>query len=432
MSGGRAEGSDRPGHRVVIVGGGFGGLYTAQHLRREPVDVTLLDRRNFHLFQPLLYQVATGALSPGDIASPLRHALKKQSNARVLMGDVVGIDPATRTLTTRDGRLEWDTLVLAGGVVNGYFGHDGWHHDAPGLKEVEDAIDIRRRVLGAFEAAEKEPDPARRAALLTFVVVGAGPTGVELAGAVGELAHRTLHGEFRASDPRRSRVILIEGGPRILSGFPPSLSARAVRSLDRLGVEVRTGMSVVGIDAEGVDLEDGGAPERIPARTTLWAAGVLAVPLARMIQETTGCEVDGMGRVKVLPDLTVPGYPGVFVIGDMAHVEFKGAPLPGIAPAAIQQARYAAKVIRARLRAAPPPPPFHYFDKGMMATIGRSAAVAEFRGMHLWGFPAWLAWLVIHLIYLIEFENRLLVLIQWMNTYSRSSRSSRLITFEDR
>lgn len=420
-----SQAQDRP--RVVVVGGGFGGLYTVRSLAREPVDVILIDRRNFHTFQPLLYQVATGALSPGDIASPLRYAVKRQANTRVLMGEVVGLDPPGRRVILRDGEVPYDTLVLAAGVVNAYFGHDGWRRLAPGLKEIEDALDIRRRVLSAFEAAEREPDLNRREAWLTFVVVGGGPTGVELAGALGELAHRTLAGEFRVVDPRRSRVVLVEGGDRILPSFSPSLSERARRSLARLGVEVRSGASVVGVDAGGVDLKGPAATERLPARTTLWAAGVHASPLARVLHEATRCELDPMGRVRVGADLTVPGHPEIFVVGDMAHVPFQDAPLPAVAPAAIQEARYAARLIGARVRGRPTPGPFRYVDKGMMATIGRSAAVAERGRLRIAGVPAWLAWLFIHLLYLIEFENRVLVLIQWVNTYFRSRRGARLI-----
>jgi NADH dehydrogenase len=412
--------------RVLIVGGGFGGLYAARSLGRAPVAVTLVDRRNFHLFQPLLYQVATGVLSPGDIASPLRYALKRQRNARVVMGDVVGIDPAARRLALRDGDLEYDTLVIAAGVATDYFGRAEWERRAPGLKTIEDAVEIRRRVLFAFEAAEREPDAARRAALLTFVVVGGGPTGVELAGALAELAHRTLRGEFRAFDPRASRVILVEGGARLLPALPASLSERARRSLGRLGVETRLGALAVGIDGDGVDLDEGGRRDRLPARTVLWAAGVRGASLGAALRDATGCGLDHLGRVVVGEDLTVPGHADIFVIGDLAHVPFKGAPLPCIAQPAIQQGKYVAGLIRARL-AGKTAGPFRYFDKGSMATIGRSAAVAEFRGLRFWGFPAWVAWLVIHLIYLVEFENRVLVLVQWANSYLTHKRGSRLI-----
>lgn len=418
-------------HRVVIVGGGFGGLYTARHLKRASAEIILVDRRNFHLFQPLLYQTATGQLSPGDIASPLRYVLRKQRNARVIMDEVVGVEAGARRLVLRHGELPYDTLVLAAGVVNHYFGRSGWPARAPGLKSLEDAIAIRGHVLRAFERAETEPDAARRAAWLTFVVVGGGPTGVELAGALGELAHQTLPGEFRAIDPRESRVILVEAGERILPSFPPPLSRRARRSLARLGVEALSDARVESIDPDGVDLAVEGRVERIPARTVLWAGGVRASPLALPLAGDTGCRLDRMGRVVVEPDLTVPGHPEIFVIGDMAHVEFKGAPLPCIAPAAIQQSKHVARTIEKRLEGDPPPGPFRYLDKGSLATIGRSAAVAEFRGLRFWGFPAWLVWLVIHLVYLIEFENRILVLIQWANSYLTRRRGSRLITEDD-
>lgn len=415
-------------HRVVIIGGGFGGLYTARHLKRARAEIMLVDRRNFHLFQPLLYQTATGGLSPGDIASPLRYVLKKQRNAHVLMEEVVAVDAEGRRLVMRNGEVSYDTLVVAAGVVNHYFDHPAWTALAPGLKTIEDALTIRRRVLDAFERAEIEPDPARRAAWLTFVVVGAGPTGVELAGALGELAHETLPGEFRTLDPGASRVVLIEASERILTSFPPPLSRRARESLERLGVEALSDAVVDSIDPGGVDLRIDGRPERIVSRTVLWAGGVRASPLGRSLADATGCELDGMGRVVVEPDLTVPEHPEIFVIGDMAHVEFKGAPLPCIAPAAIQQSKYVARSIRKRLAGEEPPGPFEYLDKGSLATIGRSAAVAEFRGLHFWGFPAWLVWLVIHLVYLIEFENRLLVMIQWANSYLTRRRGSRLIT----
>jgi NADH dehydrogenase len=416
-------------HQVVIVGGGFGGLYAARKLARAPVDVTLVDRRNFHLFQPLLYQVATGVLSPGDIASPLRYALKRQRNARVLMAEAVGVEPAARRLVLRDGALGYDTLVISAGVANHYFGHDAWEPVAPGLKTIEDAVEIRRRTLLAFEAAEREPDPARRAAWLTFVVVGGGPTGVELAGALAELTHYTLRGEFRSIDPRQSRVVIVEGGTALLPSFPPSLSGRAQRSLARLGVETRTGTFAVAVDAQGVELDDGGRRERLPARTVLWAAGIRGEPLAGALRAATGCELDTTGRVVVAGDLSIPAHPEILVIGDIAHVPFRGGPLPCIAPPAIQQGKYVARLIRQRLRGKPSAP-FAYFDKGSIATIGRSAAVVEFRGFRFWGFPAWLLWLVIHLVYLIEFENRLLVFLQWANSFLTHKRGSRLISYE--
>ena len=415
-------------HKVVIVGGGFGGLHTAQRLRRAPVEVTLVDRRNFHLFQPLLYQTATAALSPADIASPIRYVLRNQRNVRVVMDEVVRVDPLARKLMMRKGELPYDTLVLAAGVTNHYFGHDDWAPLAPGLKSIEDAISIRRRILGAFEAAETESDPERRAALLTFVVIGGGATGVELAGAVAELARYTLRREFRAIDPKSSRVILVEASDRILSELAPPLSERARHSLVRLGVEVETDTRALAVDEAGVELSMRGRTERVGARTVLWAAGIRATPLADALREATGCPVDSIGRIEVGPDLSVPKHPEIFAIGDMAHVEYHGRPIACVAPAAIQQGKFVARVISDRLAGKTPPAEFHYFDKGSLATIGRSAAVGEFRGMKFWGFPAWLAWLFLHLLYLIEFENRVLVLVQWVNMYVSRRRGARLIT----
>ncbi len=414
-------------HRVVIVGGGFGGLYAAQSLARAPVEVVVIDRRNFHLFQPLLYQVATGGLGPGDIASPVRHALRRQRNANVLLGDATDVDVRGRRLILRDGAVSYDTLIVAAGVRNHYYGHDPWAAVAPGLKTIEDAVTIRRRVLSAFEHAEREPDGDRRRAWLTFVVVGAGSTGVELSGALAELAHHTVRKEFRSFDPRTTRILLLEGGDRVLPGFPAKLSLKAIHSLQRLGVEPRTETYVRNVDAEGVEVETRGRRERVATRTVVWAAGVTGSPLGRVLAERTGCPLDDLGRVRVEPDFSVAGHPEIFVIGDLAHIEHRGRPLPGIAPPAIQAGRYVARLIRARLDGGAVGP-FQYFDKGSLATIGRAAAVAEFRGLMFWGFPAWLVWLVVHLLYLIEFENRLLVLIQWANTYVTRSRGSRLIT----
>jgi len=415
-------------HRVVIVGGGFGGLHAAQSLRRAPVDITLIDRRNFHLFQPLLYQAATGGLSPGDIASPIRYAVRKQANVRVAMDDVVAVEPAARKLVTRSGDIPYDSLILAAGVVNHYFDHPEWQEFAPGLKSIEDALTIRNRILAAFESAETEPGVAKRRDLLTFVVIGAGATGVELAGAVAELARYTLPREFRSIDPRGARVVLVEGFERVLPEMPATLSQRAHRSLARLGVEVRTGALARRVDRDGVELEIGGGSERIAARTVLWAAGIRASPLAEVLRSSTGCPVDALGRIRVRPDLTVPEHPEIFVIGDMAHVEHHGQPIACVAPAAIQQGRFVARVISDRLAARAPRAEFRYFDKGSLATIGRSAAVGQFRGLRFWGLPAWLAWLFIHLLYLIEFENRIIVLVQWVNMYVNRHRGVRLIT----
>lgn len=413
-------------HRVVIVGGGFGGLYAARSLARADVEITLIDRRNFHLFQPLLYQVAAGALNPGDIAAPIRRTLRRQRNARVMLEEVIDIDTVRRRVVLTGCAVEYDSLVIAAGVRNDYFGKDHWAGIAPGLKTLEDAGEIRRRVLSAFERAELEPDAGRRQAWLTFLVIGAGPTGVEMAGTLAELARHTLPGEFRNIDPRAARVILVEAEARVLPSFPTRLSEAARRSLVRLGVEVRSSSLVVELEGDNVEIASQGRRERIAARTTVWAAGIRGESLAEVLARRTGCQLDKWERVVVGSDLTVPGHTDIFVIGDLAHVEYGGAPLPAIAQPAIQGGRYVARVIRARL-AGRSTRPFRYFDKGSMATIGRAAAVAQFRGHGFSGFFAWLGWLFIHLIYLIEFENRLLVLIQWVNHYVTRHRGARLI-----
>jgi NADH:ubiquinone reductase (H+-translocating) len=425
-------------HRVVVVGGGFGGLQAALKLRRAPVEVTLVDRRNFHLFQPLTYQVATGALSPGEIAYPLRAIFKGDRNVRVLMAEVADLDLESRQVELRpaDGipapaRISYDTLILAGGSSYSYFGHEDWRAYASEVKSLESALAVRNQLLGAFEAAEGEPDPARRAAWLTFVVVGAGPTGVEMAGQIGELARDTLRRDFRAIDPRTARILLVEAADRILTTFPPSLSAKAERSLERLGVTVRTRRTVVGIDDEKVTIEDaGGASEVIFSHTVIWAAGVTASSLAGKLAELTGAELDRAGRVTVGPDLTLPGHPEVFALGDMVRVQrADGTPvaLPGVAPVAMQQGRYAAKVTLARLRSKQTRA-FRYHDKGNLATIGRGAAVADINGLRLSGFVAWVIWLVIHLWFLIGFQNRLIVNIRWTWSFVTHGRGARLIT----
>jgi NADH dehydrogenase len=416
-----------PTTRVVIVGGGFGGLYAAQALRRAPVQVTLVDRRNFHLFQPLLYQVATGALSPGEIASPLRYVLKRQRNARVVLGEVVDIDVVGRRVLLSDGALDYDMLVVAAGATHHYFGHDDWAARAPGLKTIEDATRIRARILLAFEAAEREPDAARRHAWLTFVVVGAGPTGVELAGALGEIANDTLRHDFRAIRPSDAEIFLLEAAERVLPPYPPSLSEKAKRSLERLGVTVRLGTSVSQIDDRGVTVRVGDREEHIAARTVLWAAGVDASPLAALLARATGAATDRNGRLHVQPDLSLMGHPEIFAIGDMVHVEQDGALLPGIAPVAMSEGRYVARSIAARVACATPAA-YRYFDKGQMATIGRSKAVADLRIVRFSGLLAWLAWLFIHLMYLVEFENRVLVLVEWALNYVTRNRGARLIT----
>jgi NADH dehydrogenase len=416
-------------HQVVIVGGGFGGLYAAQALRSAPVRVTLLDRRNFHLFQPLLYQVAMGELSPANIAAPLRSVLSRQRNATVLMAEVVGFDLARRVVLLKDGGEQpYDSLIVAAGARHHYFGHPEWEKDAPGLKSIEDATAIRRRVLTAFEKAERTTDPAERDAWLTFVIVGGGPTGVELAGALAEVAHHTLRRDFRAIDPRRARILLVEGLDRILSTYPEKLSARAAAALTRMGVTVRTGTTVTDVRHDQVTLKHDGATEVLEARTILWGAGVDASPLARALAAASGAPLDRAGRAVVQHDLTLPGHPEVFVIGDMANYSHQtGKPLPGVAPVAMQQGRHAAETIRRRV-AGKPPLPFRYKDRGSLATIGRSEAVADLGWVWLSGYVAWLAWLFIHIVYLIRFENRVLVLLQWAWNYVTLNRSARLIT----
>jgi NADH:ubiquinone reductase (H+-translocating) len=418
-------------HRVAIVGGGFGGLYAARALQRQDVSVTLVDRRNFHLFQPLLYQAATGQLSAGDIAAPLRSVFRHRDNVRVLLGDVVDVDPAAKRLQLADGdRIEWDSLIVAAGADNFYFGRDEWAHVAPGLKTIEDAIRIRHHILFAFEAAERESDPERRRAWLTFIVVGGGPTGVELAGALGEIANDVLQGEFRSIQPSEAQILLVEGGPRILGTYGEDSSAAAERSLIALGVRTRTGVRVTSIVEDGVHFESAGTKGFIAARTVLWAAGVRASPLGRVLQQRTGCELDRGGRIVVAPDCTVPGHPDLFVIGDLANCrQPDGSLVPGVAPAAMQMGAYAARVIRDRL-AGKTTPPFRYRNKGSMAVIGRAAGVAELGRFHFGGLLAWLLWLFVHLMYLVGFQNRLVVFVRWGFSYLTYNRGSRLITGE--
>ena len=425
-------------HRVVIVGGGFGGLQAARGLRSAPVEITLIDRRNFHLFQPLSYQVATGALSPGEVAYPLRAVFRRNRNVRVLLAEVARFELERRevVLSSADGLpipepVPYDTLIVASGSHYSYFGHDEWSVHAAEVKSLESALVVRSRILAAFEAAELERDPGRRGEWLTFVVVGAGPTGVEMAGQIAELARDALRTEFRASDPASGRILLIEVADRVLTGFPPSLSAKAERSLRALGVTPVLGSTVVDVDEAGVTIEQAdGATQRVPARTVVWAAGVTASGLATALAELTGAEQDHAGRVTVEPDLTLPGHPEVFALGDMVRVRDRDGSaraLPGLAPVAMQQGRYAARAVRARLqgRAAPP---FRYRDKGNLATIGRAAAVADVKGVKLSGFLAWMTWLVVHIFYLVGFQNRVLVLIRWSVGFATRGRGTRLIT----
>jgi NADH dehydrogenase len=407
---------------VVILGAGFGGLTAARALANAPVSLTVVDRRNHHLFQPLLYQVGTAALNPADIAMPIRVILRGQRNARVLLGDVEAVDAAAKRVRLRDGDLRYDYLVVATGATHSYFGRDDWAGHAPGLKTIEDALEIRRRVFLAYEAAERESDPGLRRPWMTFVIVGGGPTGVELAGALAEIARHTLARDFRAIDPGASRIVLVEGTPRVLPSYPPELSEKARRQLERLGVEVRTDARVTSIDEGGVEI--GGA--RVAARTVIWAAGVTASPVARSL----GAALDRAGRVHVTPALTIPGRDDVFVIGDLAAVEQDGGLVPGVAPAAVQEGRHAAANILRAIRGEPLEP-FRYRDRGSFAVIGRGAAVGEVLGrIRLSGPIAWLAWLFIHVFYLIGFRNRVAVLLGWAYSYLTFRRAARLITGE--
>jgi NADH dehydrogenase len=420
--------STRP--RVIIVGGGFGGLCAAQALKSAPVDVTLIDRRNYHLFQPLLYQVATGSLSPGEIAAPLRSVLSGQKNTRVLLGDVSDVDPVAKNVLLADGeRFEYDSLIIASGSQSSYYGHDDWQHWAPGLKSVEEAINIRHKILYAFEVAERIPDPALRREWLTFVIVGAGATGVEMAGAIGEIARQTLKNDFRSIHPEEAQIILLDGAPRLLTPFPEDLALKAQRSLAKLGVQMKMGALVKVIDREGVTLEIAGQTDRLPSRTVIWAGGVTVSPLARTLARRTNAETDRGGRIKVGSDLTIANCPDIYVVGDLAlSLDAHGKPLGGVAQVAMQQGTYAAKAIVKKIEGKPEQKPFKYFDKGNLAVIGRAAAVANVFGVHLWGLPAWLVWAFIHLMYIVEFQSRIVVFIQWAIQDLTFSRGARLIT----
>jgi NADH:ubiquinone reductase (H+-translocating) len=422
--------------RVVIVGAGFGGLNAAQKLAKSPVQVTIIDRKNFHTFQPLLYQVATAGLSPGEIAAPIRSIFRSYKNIEVLMSEVTGFDLERRVVHTAECEIPYDYLIVAAGAGHSYFGHEDWEPFAPGLKTVEDALEIRRRVLLAFELAERQASAGETASALNFVVVGGGPTGVELAGTLAEISHHALAHEFRSIDPSRTHILLIEGGPRVLPAYAEDLSRSAEEQLKHLGVEVRTSAVVTQVEAGVVHVGD----TRLAATVVLWAAGVAASPLGKKL----GVAVDRAGRVPVEPDLSIPGHPEIFVIGDLAAAkDEQGNMLPGVAPVAIQQGRYVAKMIRKEIRAGAPSlshslrqggdfgfrrPEFHYWDKGSLATIGRAAAVAQFGKIHISGFVAWLSWLFIHILFLIGFRNRLLVFIQWAWSYLTYERGARLIT----
>jgi NADH dehydrogenase len=417
--------------KVVIVGAGFGGLYAAREMNSLPVDVTLLDKRNYHLFQPLLYQVATGGLSPGDISSPIRAVLKKCRNVRVYQEEVVDIDPLARVVRTRKSNFPYDILVMATGSSHHYFGNDHWQKYAPGLKSIEDATDIRSRILKAFELAEMEKDPDRQKELLRFVVVGGGPTGVELCGAMAELAKNTMKGDFRNIDPALAEIVLVEAADRLLPTFPEMLSEKAARSLRRLGVTVRTGVMVTEVSGHGVTVKAGDSIELLTAGAVIWAAGVKASSQGRSLAAKLGAETDRAGHILVEPDLSIPGHPEIFIIGDLANFPHQtGKPLPGLAPVAMQQGRYVAKVLKARLQGRKIPP-FKYWDKGTLAVIGRNSAVADFGRFKISGFPAWLLWIFVHIAYLIEYDNKLLVMFQWAWDYFTRKRGARLITWED-
>jgi NADH dehydrogenase len=418
--------------KVVIIGGGFAGLGAARALRSAPVNVTVVDRRNYHLFQPLLYQVATGSLSAGEVAAPLRGVLGRQHNTRVLLGQMVDLDPKGKSVLLADGAsLEYDSLVIAIGSQTSYFGHDAWKEWAPGLKSIDEAITVRHKILYAFEVAERIPDPVQRRAWLTFVIVGAGPTGVELAGAIGEIARQTLRHDFRSIHPEEARIILLDGLPRVLMPFPENLAEKAHRSLERLGVEIRTGTMVKDVDRDGLNVEVGGRAERIEAHTVLWGGGVTMPPLAKTIAARTQAQTDKAGRIQVNADLTIPGYPDIYINGDVASLAgADGKPLPGVAQVAMQQGAYTAKAIGRHARGDERPlPPFKYFDKGNMAVIGRGKAVADLFGrLQVSGLPAWLIWALIHILYLVQFESRVFVFMKWAIQALTFNRSARLIT----
>jgi NADH:quinone reductase (non-electrogenic) len=416
--------------RVVILGGGFGGLYAAQALKRAPVDITVIDRHNYHLFQPLLYQVATGALSPGEVAAPIRGVLNRQQNTSVLLGEAVDIDPAAKRVVLKDGAaIPYDSLIVATGSQGSYFGHDEWRTWAPYPKTIEDATTIRHKILLAFEAAERITDPVERCSWLTFVIVGAGPTGVELAGALTEIANETLKHDFRSIRSKDARILIVDGGRRLLSAYPEDLSKRAEKQLVKLGARVRTGVMVTCVDEQGVTLKTANGEEHIASHTVIWAAGVAVTEFARTLAKRTSAETDKVGHIKVAPNLTIPNFPDIYIVGDLALLHGKdGKPLPGVAQVAMQTGAYAARAITRKVEGKPPLAPFSYFNKGDLAVIGRFAAVADIFGVHVSGFLAWLVWLFVHLMYIVEFQSRLLVFIEWGFLYLTFNRGARLIT----
>lgn len=424
---------NQPPHNVVIVGGGFGGLYAAKALAKAPVKVTLIDKRNFHLFQPLLYQVATGTVSPADISSPLRSVLSQCQNTQVLLGEVKQIEPQAQTVMVGEEVVPYDSLIVATGAKHSYFGKDEWEEFAPGLKTVEDAIEIRRRILVAFEAAEREKDPEIRAQWLTFVIVGGGPTGVELAGSIAELAYNTLKKDFRTIDTSEAKVVLLEGLDRVLPPFAPELSQSAAASLKNLGVDVQTNSLVTNLENDIVTMKQGDEVKQIAAKTVLWAAGVKASPLGKALHSSTCAEIDRAGRVIVEPNLSIPGHDNIFVVGDLAHFAHQnenGRPLPAVAPVAMQEGEYVAKLIQKRLNGKTLPP-FNYVDHGSLAVIGQNHAVVDLGFIKLKGFLAWLFWLLVHIYYLIEFDNKLVVMTQWIWNYFSGNRGARLITQDE-
>jgi NADH dehydrogenase len=417
-------------HRVVVVGGGFGGLYAAKELGKSVTQVTLIDKRNFHLFQPLLYQVATGTLSPADISSPLRGILSRYRNIQVLLDEVLDVDPVQQKVVLHHQTVDYDTLIVATGVSHHYFGNDQWKTSAPGLKTVEDALEMRRRIFVAFEAAEKESDPEKRKAWLTFVIVGGGPTGVELAGAIAELAFKTLKSDFRNIDTSETQILLIEGLDRVLPPYPPELSEKAALALTELGVTIKTKSMVTNIENHVVTVKQGEQVQQIPARTILWAAGVKASAMGKVLEQRTGITLDRVGRVMVEPDLSLAGYPNIFVVGDLANYSHQGDnPLPGIAPVAVQQGKYVSKLIQRRLKGQTLPA-FQYNDAGSLAVIGQNKAVANLRSVKISGPLAWFIWIFAHIYYLIEFDNKLIVMLQWGWNYFTRHRGARLITGE--